>query len=59
MDIKAGYKTSEFWVTAIVTLLTSINASGALGFTIPIEAITPIVAMAASYVLGRSIAKKA
>jgi len=53
-----GMKTSEFWVTVFVTIVGLVNQSGALGsFTIPTESLTPIVAIIASYVVSRGLAK--
>ena len=56
--MKPGYKTSEFWVTAITSLGTVVNQSGLLGsFTLPVEAIATIAGIVATYVLSRGIAK--
>jgi hypothetical protein len=56
---KKGYKTSEFWVTAITGIAVSLNQSGILGSVIlPIEALATIVAGVASYVISRGLAKK-
>lgn len=57
--IKPGYKTSEFWVTAVTSLLTLINQSGVLGSVVlPVESIAVIGGMVATYVLSRGMAKK-
>ena len=53
-----GYKTSEFWVTAVtsavVGLITLLNQSGFLhGFQIPDGIVLTIIIPAVSYVLGR------
>lgn len=53
-----GYKTSEFWVKVVTTVLTLVNASGALGeYTIPIEGILPVIALAVGYIVSRGMAK--
>jgi len=52
--VKAGYKTTEFWVTVVGALLTQIGAlhlPGKYGATIT------TVALAVSYVLSRGFAK--
>ena len=56
-DPTKGYKTSEFWVTAITGLFVTLNQSGILGFTIPVDTLTPIIALTATYVVGRSAVK--
>lgn len=56
---KAGWKTSEFWVTTITALAVALNQSGILGtIVLPIETIATIVAGVASYVISRGLAKK-
>jgi energy-converting hydrogenase Eha subunit A len=57
--VKSGWKTSEFWVTAITGIAITLNQSGVLGsIVLPIETIATIVAGVASYVLSRGLAKK-
>ena len=59
MPTKAGYKTTEFWVTMITALTTTLNQSGLLGSVVlPIEAIASIAAIVAGYALSRGLAKK-
>jgi len=53
-----GFKTSEFWVTVVVTIATLLNQSGILGsIVLPIETITTIAGVAGSYILSRGLAK--
>lgn len=57
--VTKGYKTSEFWVTLITGLLVSLNQSGILGdVVLPIESLSAVIAVAATYILSRGIAKK-
>ena len=51
---KAGWKTTEFWLTAIASLMVMLNQSGAFGFEIPAESIMPIFTGIAAYVVSRS-----
>lgn len=53
--VKAGIKTSEFWVAAIGALIPVINQH--LGLNIPTEAVLGIVAIVISYIAGRSYVK--
>ena len=56
---KTGYKTSEFWITAIITIATLLNQSGILGsIIIPIEGLGAIAGVAVSYIFARGAAKK-
>lgn len=56
--MKAGYKTSEFWVTAVTSLLVTLNQSGVLGsITLPVESIATIAGVIATYVISRGVAK--
>jgi len=53
-----GYKTTEFWVTTITSLVVILNQSGILGtFVIPTEAVMSIAGIVASYVISRGVAK--
>lgn len=54
--MKSGWKTSEFWVTTVTSIVTIINQAD-LGFTLPTEAIATIAGLAATYILSRGIAK--
>ena len=54
--IRAGVKTSEFWVTVVSAFLMIFNKG--LGFDLPEEIILPLAGTVAAYVLGRSIAKR-
>ena len=51
---KPGWKTTEFWLTLATALIALFNDSGAFGFTLPAETITPVVAGVATYVVSRS-----
>ena len=53
-----GYKTTEFWLTAIASIGTLLNQSGALGIALPIEAILGVVGAISSYTVSRGLAKK-
>ena len=56
--MKTGYKTSEFWVMAVTSIVTLLNQSGALGgIVLPIEAIGTVAAMVFGYVVSRGMAK--
>lgn len=56
--MKPGYKTSEFWVTAITSIATIVNQSGVLEtFVLPVEALATIAGLAATYILSRGLAK--
>lgn len=56
--MKKGIHTSEFWVALIVSVATLLNQSGLLGdVVLPIESITVIAGLIASYVLSRGLAK--
>jgi len=57
--MKTGYKTTEFWVTAITSISGLLNQAGILGSVIlPVEALASLAAIVASYVIGRSYIKK-
>lgn len=57
---KPGYKTSEFWVVIVTSLLTWLNHSGALGrLQIPVESLDSLITLAITYVLGRTGVKAA
>jgi len=54
--VKAGYKTSEFWVAVVTANVPLLNA--AFGLNLPVEAIASIAGVAAAYILSRGVAKK-
>ena len=54
--IKAGIKTSEFWLALVGSIIPVMNKH--LELNIPIEGILSIMAIIISYILGRSIVKK-
>jgi hypothetical protein len=56
--MKTGYKTTEFWVTVVTSILTLLNQSGFIGTPLPVEAIAGIVGLVATYALSRGLAKK-
>lgn len=51
---KAGWKTSEFWATAITGIVTIVNSSGWLPFHIPEDQVAIVAGLVASYVLSRA-----
>ena len=56
--MKPGYKTSEFWVTAVTSLAMIFNQSGLLGsIVLPLEAIGTVAGLLASYIISRGVAK--
>tara|TARA_R110000851_G_scaffold271447_2_gene424083 strand:- start:402 stop:581 length:180 start_codon:yes stop_codon:yes gene_type:complete len=53
-----GYKTTEFWVTTLTSLVVIANQSGVLGdFVLPVEAIATIAAIVGAYIVSRGVAK--
>lgn len=52
-----GYKTSEFWLTAMGSLLTLANQSGFIGVPLPTDAVMSMAGMLAAYVGSRGLAK--
>lgn len=54
---KPGYKTTEFWLTAITGLVAIVNQSGAFHFQIPVETVTQVVTVVGAYVGSRSVLK--
>lgn len=52
-----GFRTSEFWVTAVASIGTLLNQSGILGTPLPVDAIAYLVGLVAPYVIGRSTVK--
>lgn len=54
--VKAGIKTSEFWLALIAALIPVVNQH--LGLNLPGEAILSIAGIAIAYIFGRSIVKK-
>jgi hypothetical protein len=56
--MKAGYKTTEFWLAVITSVATFLNQSGALGaLVLPVETIATIAGVVGSYIVSRGIAK--
>lgn len=53
---KAGWKTTEFWSMAAVSVVTLLNE--AFGWNIPKEAIATVAAAVAGYAISRGLAKK-
>jgi len=55
---KPGYKTTEFWVVTLSTLLTILNQSGSIGERpMPIGTVLSISSVVIIYTLGRSLVK--
>jgi hypothetical protein len=55
--VKAGIKTSEFWLALIAANVAIFNQH--LGLNLPTEAIVAVSGIAISYIVGRSWVKKA
>lgn len=55
--VKSGVKTSEFWFALLGAVLPVLN--GHLGLSIPTESILTVGGVIGSYVVGRSMVKKA
>ena len=55
--MEKGLKSTEFWFGLFVIVLTYFN--DALGLNLPKEAIISIVALAISYIVGRTVYKVA
>ncbi len=58
MENKKGYKTTEFWLTTLGSILTLLNQSGAIGTPLPLEPIMAILGSISAYALSRGVAKK-
>ena len=58
MEIKKGYRTTEFWLTAIGSIGTLLNQSGILGSPLPMDAIMGVLGSIAAYVVSRGVAKR-
>ena len=54
--VKAGWKTSEFWATAVASMVPLLNE--AMGWNLPVEAMVALAGSIAAYVLPRGMAKK-
>lgn len=58
METKPGFKTSEFWLAAITSVVTLLNDSGVMGsFQLPTETIITVAGVVVTYILGRSVVK--
>jgi len=55
-DVKQGWKTTEFWGTAVAALVPLLNT--ALGWNLPVESIVALAGSVAAYVFSRGMAKK-
>ena len=53
--MKAGVKTSEFWVAILGAILPVLNSQ--LGLHIPTDQVMTILGLLASYVVSRSVVK--
>jgi hypothetical protein len=58
MDVKKGYRTTEFWLTAIGSIGTLLNQSGILGTALPMDAILGVLGSIAAYAVSRGVAKR-
>jgi len=57
-NTKPGYKTTEFWLSALTAMLTILNQSGAIGHAIPTDAVLSIAGVVAAYIASRAVVKK-
>ena len=55
--MQKGYKTTEFWLTTITTLLTLVNQGGFIGVPLPVEALAGVIGSVMAYNVSRGIAK--
>lgn len=55
--VKAGIKTSEFWLAIVAAIIPVVNQH--LGLNLPGEAILAVAGIAISYIFGRSMVKRA
>lgn len=55
MEDRKGIQTSEFWVTAVTSIVTLLNSG--LGWSLPTEAIATMAGVAAAYILSRGLKK--
>ena len=58
MEHKPGYKTSEFYLAVLASVITLLNQSGLLGHPVPSDAIMSIAGMVATYAASRAVVKK-
>lgn len=54
--VKAGIKTSEFWLSLVGAIIPVLNSS--LGLAIPIEGILSVAGMVVAYVISRTAIKR-
>ena len=55
---KPGYKTTEFWLASVASIITILNESGVLGgFLLPTEAIMSIAGIVVAYITARTVIK--
>ena len=56
--MKTGYKTTEFWLTVVTTVVTLLNQSGLLGsIVLPVEGIMTVAGVVSTYIISRGFAK--
>jgi hypothetical protein len=58
MAIKEGYRTTEFWVNVIITLVNLLNLSGVWDFAPDRYSVIGASVSAAAYAIGRGLAKR-
>ncbi|MCK5237643.1 MAG: hypothetical protein KAR06_11765 [Deltaproteobacteria bacterium] len=56
-SVKAGLKTTEFWVALVAVVIPVLNTH--LGTSIPLEATLTIGGIVIAYIMSRAVAKKA
>jgi putative flippase GtrA len=54
--IKAGIRTSEFWLALLTAILTVFNKH--LGLNIPVESLVTIASIVITYIISRTVVKK-
>lgn len=54
--VKAGIKTSEFWLALLAAIIPVVNQH--LGLNLPTEAVLAVAGIAIAYIFGRSLVKK-
>lgn len=56
MEVKSGWKTTEFWASVAAAIVPLLNT--ALGWSLPVESLVAISGSIAAYVFSRGMAKK-
>jgi hypothetical protein len=56
--MKPGYKTTEFYLAVLSSVVTLLNQSGIIGNPLPADAIMTIGGVIAAYIASRTVVKK-